>query len=161
MHDSRGQSSVWTLDNCGYLHGALPPKTAKTGRKKTLRNVSELHMLPQTSWTKDGLCCGTNCPPYTHNISTKSLSTVSTISSNYHPPLIDMNNNRRKLVNGEHNCPRQKGQTPQITLYSRSEQKATSGLQPVSRERYFTIDIHLPPESHFITGSPTDARSST
>lgn len=160
MHDSRGQSSVWTLDNCGYLHGALPPKTAKTGRKKH-RNVSELHMLPQTSWTKDGLCCGTNCPPYTHNISTKSLSTVSTISSNYHPPLIDMNNNRRKLVNGEHNCPRQKGQTPQITLYSRSEQKATSGLQPVSWERYFTIDIHLPPESHFITGSPTDARSST
>lgn len=48
VHDSRGQSSVWTLDNCGYLHGALPPKTAKTGRKKH-RNVSELHMLPQTS----------------------------------------------------------------------------------------------------------------
>lgn len=77
-------------------------------KKQTQRNVASLHRLPQKSWTKAGLCCDINCPPYAHNIATKSLSTVSTISSNYHPPLIDMNNNRRKLVNGEHNCPGQK-----------------------------------------------------
>lgn len=34
------------------------------------------------------------------------------------------------------------------------QQKATYGLQPVNGERDFTTDIHLPPESHFITGSP-------
>lgn len=111
-------------------------------------------MLPQNSWTKAGLCCDMNCPAYTHSIATKPLSTVSTISSNYHPPLIDMNNNRRKLVNGEHNCPRQKAKHRKSHFFSRSEQKATSGLRPVSGERYFTTDIHLPPESHFITGSP-------
>lgn len=55
------------------------------------------------------LLCGINFHPYPpHNITTTSLSTVSTISSNYRPLLIDMNNNRGKLVNGEHNCPRQK-----------------------------------------------------
>lgn len=43
-----------------------------------------------------------------YNCTTKPLSTVSTISSNYRPALIEVNNNRRKLVNGEHNCPRQK-----------------------------------------------------
>lgn len=47
-------------------------------------------------------------PLQTYKPSTKSLCTVSTISSNYRPPLIDVNNSRRKLVNGEHNRPGQK-----------------------------------------------------
>lgn len=42
-------------------------------------------------------CLQTNKPPSKH------LSTVSSISSNHCPPLIDVNNGRRKLVNGEHN----------------------------------------------------------
>lgn len=98
--------------------------------------------------------CGINFPPYSHNITTTSLSTVSTISSNYHPLLIDMNNNRGKVVNGEHNSPRQKAKHCKSHFTAGASRRRRLGCSQWAGERYFTADIHLPPESHFISGSP-------
>lgn len=98
-------------------------------------------------------------PPFWHwlppirlyNLSAESLSTVSTISSNYRPPLIDVNNNRRKLVNGEHNCPRQKAKHSRSHFTAGASRRRRLGCSQRAGERNFTADIHLPPESHFIT----------
>lgn len=82
----------------------------KQGTVSMRTNVAALFMLQQNIWKikMSNFYMALTAPHILHNCTTNSLSTVSTISSNYHPPLIDVNNNRRKLVNGEHNCPRQK-----------------------------------------------------
>lgn len=98
---------------------------------------------------------------HTRNISPESPLAVSTISSNHHPALIDMNNNRRKLVNGEHNCPRQKAKRRRSHFTAGAGRRRRLGCSQSAQGGYFTPDIHLAPESHFITGSPTERRGWT
>lgn len=68
-----------------------------------------------------------------------------------------MNNNRRKLVNGEHNCPRQKAKHSRSHFTAGASRRRRLGCSQWAGRRDFTADIHLPPESHFITGSANKA----
>lgn len=95
-----------------------------------------------------------NVMTYIH-VTAESPCTISTISSNDHPPLIKMNNNRSMLVNGEHNCSRQKAKRSKSHFAAGASGRRRLGCS----ERDFTADIHLAPASHFITMAPIKSKA--
>lgn len=110
----------------------------------------------RTQRNRAGLHCDINPPPYTPPPTTEPLSTVSTISSNYRPPLIDMNNNRGELLLMVNIIvPDKRPNTADHTLEpERAEGDVWAAASQRTGGGHFTTHINPPPESRFITGSP-------
>lgn len=68
---------------------------------------------------------------------------------------------RRKLVHGEHNRPGQKrpNAVDRTFQQERAEGDVWAAASARAGERNFTADIHLPPESRFITSDKTERRT--